>query len=172
MKKRKTFTLLFAMMAVLALGFQRPMTVSAESNTYVLRYDAGDGDWRYQTGSHWDDAEESKAISEIHSRIKDGDQVVIEGQTDASIALNVHLSNLTVNGASTVVASFKGIDHCYILAGSIAAVSGGVGNAYVYDDASVTFNDNVSYLQILGGDDLHANVSVRGTVGHAVGVEQ
>src|SRR5699024_6832063 len=74
-----------------------------------------------------------------------------------------------LNNASTVVVTTNGIDSCYVLGSSVAAVNGDITNAYVYDTSSVTFNNSISTLQILGSSDINANVTVAGTVGHLIG---
>lgn len=168
MKKRKTIVSLLAMAAAVMLVFQSSIVASAANNTYILRYDGKD--WNYKEGASWNDnSDDAKNLYYLEQIIKDGDLVVVEGPGTA-LSLNVHLSNLTfINGAQAIVTA-NGIDNVYILAGCSGAVNGDITNAYVYGDGAVTFNNNISNLEIIGETVLNADVNVDGgTVGHLVG---
>lgn len=170
MRKRKALVSMFAMAAAVLLVFQNSIVASAAGATYVLRYDEGDEDWEYQVGSAWSETGETRELYYLQLIIKDGDQVVIIGSSSLpALNLNVHLSNLTLTKGASAIVTTKGIDDCYILGNSVSAVNGDIANAYVYDNGAVTFNNNITNLQILGAKDLNAEVTVAGTVGHLVG---
>lgn len=171
MKKLKKFISLVAAAALLVMvPGGNVLTASAEEPAaYYVRYVAGDNEWRFQRGSSWDDNAEHRELYYMQQDIKDGDTVVIDGTGTLNVTLNARLGNLTLNNASTVVVTTNGIDSCYVLGSSVAAVNGDITNAYVYDTSSVTFNNSISTLQILGSSDINANVTVAGTVGHLIG---
>lgn len=171
MKKLKK---IISLLASAALLFMLPgagtLTASAEEPvSYYVKYHTEDKEWRFQIGSAWDDQGAYRELYYMQQDIKDGDIVIIDGNGDLNITLNVRLSNLTLTNASTIVVGTNGIDSCYILGGSRAAVNGDITNAYVYDASSVTFNNNISTLQILGSSDINANVTAAGSVGHLIG---
>ena len=157
--------------------------------------------WRRQIGT-WDDNLEGREpyyLNEGDERVKDGDIVVVlpnlpitEGfeeeedgyaakrvkqATDQTvISINAHLSNLTISRSSAFL-STGGVDECYVLGDSYAAIGGNVTNAYVYDAADCTFHNNVANLRLYNSkgrlDDAGSdekwlpNVTVGGTVDYA-----
>lgn len=157
--------------------------------------------WRRQIGT-WDDNLEGREpyyLNEGDERVKDGDIVVVlpnlpitEGfeeeedgyavkrvkqVTDQTvISINAHLSNLTISRSSAFL-STGGVDECYVLGDSYAAIGGNITNAYVYDAADCTFHNNVTNLRLYNSkgrlDDAGSdekwlpNVTVGGTVDYA-----
>lgn len=162
--------------------------------------------WRRQIGV-WNDNIEGREPYYLNEgddcTIKDGDIVVVlpnlpltegfeeeqeEGYavkrlkqlTDQSvIKINAHLSNLTISRSSAFL-STNGVDECYVLGDSYAAIGGNVANAYVYDASDCTFHDNVTNLRLYNSkgrlDDARSdgsdekwvpNVTVGGTVDYA-----
>lgn len=161
--------------------------------------------WRRQIGV-WNDNIEGREPYYLNEgddcTIKDGDIVVVlpnlpltegfeeqeEGYaakrqkqlTDQSIIkIDAHLSNLTIN-RSSVLLSTNGVDECYVLGDSYAAIGGNIANAYVYDASDCTFHDNVTNLRLYNSkgrlDDARSdgsdekwvpNVTVGGTVDYA-----
>lgn len=149
------------------------LRVSAESSTsYFVKYDAEESQWRVQIGS-WNDEDRGKDVYYLNngdSKIKDGDILVVEKngqeQLPPAIEVNAHLSNLTIVRAKAVVKA-NGIDDCYVLGDSYAAINGDVTNAYLYDNLNCTFNNNVTNLTITNSDNSTLTcVSVAGTVDH------
>ena len=174
MKKFKKFAAWLTAVALCAfLPAGNAMTVAAaEPVTYCVSYCPSENTWRYQRGGGWVDGNEHGDLYYLYRDIKDGDTIVVEGTGDETLYLNVsaRLANLTMNHASNVLVTATGYDECFILEGSYTVVNGDVSNAYVYNDATCFFNNNVSNLQIIGtGDDINAQVVVAGTAGHVVG---
>lgn len=175
MKKFKQIVSLLTAVAICVLlpGFNT-MTVSAEEpTTYCLRYGAGDRDeWRWQVGSAWDDKADHRAVYYLGQEIKDGDIVIVDSPSSTKpLELSVRLSNLTILHGTDAVVHTNGIDECYVLRDSSSAINGDIKNAYVYDTARCTFNDNVGNLQISYSDDQRSTVTVGGTVEHLTGIK-
>lgn len=177
MKKLKTIvSLLLAVAICVLLPNFNSMTVSAEGPvTYIVKHVDSNNEWRFQTGSStWDENGYHRELYYLHLDIKDGDILIVDGPGNAPINISARLSNLTfVNGAYAVI-SATSIDDCYVLKDSVAAISGDVTNAYVYDNAVCTFNNNVGTLSVLNDPNrkdstLDATVSVAGTVNHLIG---
>lgn len=167
MKKGKSIAALFAMTVALLLAFQSSLTASAAGNTYIIHYNAEEEEWYYQAGSTWNDDIESRELYYLQQDIKDGDLLVVEGNGGV-IKVNVRLSNLSLlHGASAIVTA-NSIDECYLFGGSVCAINGNVTNAYVYEDAAVTFNNSVGTLQIIGEYDVNASATVAGTVSRVI----
>mgnify|MGYP006976103130 CR=1 FL=1 len=171
MKKLKKFVALVTAVAICALlpGLGTLTVKAAEPVTYYVK-DTSDG-WRYQVGSTWKTDNNGRELYYMNQDIKDGDLVVVEGTGMASKILDipVALSNLTILHANTVVVNAKSIEDCFVLKDSIAAINGDVNNAYVYNNARCTFNNNVNTLKITDDSGLHAYISVGGTVNHVTG---
>lgn len=169
-RMKKIVSLLTAAVFCLLSLASLSLTANAEEPvTYYVRYI--DDEWRFQTGSVWDEQGFHRELYYLKQDIKDGDLLVIDG-TGARLILdlNVRLSNLTSCHANEAIVTAKGIDNCYILENSVFAVNGDVTNAYVYDNARCTFNNNVTNLEIIGKENLlKATVSVMGTVNHLKG---
>lgn len=164
MKTRRTVVSLFAMAVALLFVFQDSLTASAAGNTYTVYYD---GDWFYEVGSQWTETGEHRELYYLQKDlIKDGDSIVVAHYEQGhELKFNVHLSNLTVLHNSAAVVFANGIDECYLLAGSVAAVNGKVAHAYIYDNAVATFNSDVGIMEIIGTDkELFATVSVPSNV--------
>lgn len=177
MKSFKKLISLATMAALLAVvpGFSALRAEAATPTTYYLRFDEDKAQWRMQVGQ-WDDEYEGREAYYLNNgseAVKDGDIIVvlasdeeISGHED--ITVNAHLSNLTVNRTGIVIKT-NGIDECYVLGGSYASISGNITNAYVYDDARCTFNNNVGNLRLISSqkNTVDVSVSVVGTVGYA-----
>ena len=155
-----------------------PSLKAEAATTYQLKYDVDVNEWRVQVDEDsWKDDDGGKDLYYLNhgdDAVKDGDVVVIcpneENPTDGKeITINAHLSNLTVNRSNAVVYT-NGIDNCYVLGDSYAAINGDVSNAYVYDNASCNFNNNVTNLNMLSstGTEIESKVVVKGTVAYAV----
>ncbi|MBO4982331.1 MAG: hypothetical protein J6C84_10670 [Lachnospiraceae bacterium] len=179
MKKFQKFVSLLSAAALLAMlpGSNTLTASAAEPTTFCVSYDEGDDAWYYQRDtSEYNPNIEVKEAFQLKDVIKDGDIVVVVGiSDDTGLDLdlsNVRLSNLTIAQAATVVVRTKGVDECYVTTDSVAAITGDVSRAYVYNEGSVTFNSNVSYLEIIGTNDVHANIYVHGTVSHVKAVDE
>lgn len=173
MKRLRKFVSLLAAVAVcVLLPGVNALTASAEEEgpvTYYVKFVEGNSEWRYQLGSAWNDNAGHRELYYLLQDIRDGDLVVVEGNSALNLNLPVRLSNLTINHAATVAISAKSIDDCYVLRDSAAAINGDVTNAYVYENARCTFNNNVGTLQVLDSSGLHATVTCAGTVDHLIG---
>lgn len=179
MKKMKKFvSVLVAALLLAALPHGNMLTVYAAGTSFYVFYDSEDKEWYYQrdTSTHNIDIEQKEAF-QLKDVISNGDIVVVEGQGGSSNGLtldigNVRLSNLTLKNAATVIIYTNGIDECFVLDGTVAAINGNVANAYIYDKGSVTFNNNVGSLNVTRSDgDLRANVGCNGTVDHVIATD-
>lgn len=175
-KLKKIFTLLVAAAVLVLMPGVNTLTASAEEPvTYYIKYLSDDNQWRFQTGSTWSDTVQHRELYYAYQDIKDGDSVIIEGANPGFIfEVSVRLSNVTFLHGSAAVVTAKAIDECYVLRDSVAAINGDVTNAYVYDNARCTFNNNVGTLQVLNDPArndtlLRGTVSVGGTVNHLIG---
>lgn len=178
----KSFKKLAAFVAAAAICTSLPFLLhlkadAEESTTYYVKYDTDYREWRMQTGvEKWNDEDPGQDLYYLNNGdnpVKNGGVVVVLPNDDDAtgnqeININARLSNLTVN-RSDVVIHTGGIDNCYILGGSYAAINGDVSNAYVYDDAVCTFNNNVTNLNLIASDSntVDSSVSVKGTVAYA-----
>lgn len=172
MKKLKKLVSLLTAVAICVLlpNFSALTAHAEEGVTYYVKYLDSEEAWRFQTGSTWDDEGYHRELYYMNQDIKDGDLVIVDGiVSDEPLNIPAYLSNLTILHGNTAVVTTKGVDHCFILNDSVAAINGDVKNAYVYDNARCTFNNNVDTLLISGTDDLHATVTVGGTVNHLTG---
>lgn len=169
-KLRKIVAMLAAIaLCVLLPGANTLNASAAEPTTYWVKCISGE--WRFQPGT-WSDTENHRELYYLYESIKDGDIVVVDGSGSTPLQLNVsvRLSNLTFKSATPAVVSAKSIDECVVLQDSVVAVSGNVSTAYVYDNATCTFNNNVGTLNVVGVNTAFiANVTCTGTVDHLVG---
>lgn len=177
MKKLKNiFTLLITAAVLAFMPGVNTLTASAEEPvTYYIKYLSDDNQWRFQTGSTWSDTVQHRELYYAYQEIKDGDSVIIEGANPGFVfEVSVRLGNVTFLHGSAAVVTAKSIDECYVLRDSVAAINGDVTNAYVYDNARCTFNNNIGTLQILNDPArndtlLRGTVTAGGTVNHLIG---
>lgn len=169
MKKFKKIVALFtaAMICLLPL-FSSPLTVEAEENpvTYYVKHTGTE--WRFQYDT-WKADDNGRELYYLTENIKNGDLIVIDGNTSIELNVGVKLKNLTVVNSTLAVVGASSIDEVYVLNNSTAAVTGDVTNAYVYSEGVANFNTNVANLYVLNTgdhDDPDANIAVVGTVGH------
>ncbi len=175
-KLTKLAALLLAVATFVLLPDTTALTASAEGpTTYYVKQVANESDWRYQTGSSvWDDNAAHRELYYLHQNIKDGDIVIVDGAVPSILKFSVRLGNLTVQPNSTAVIYANAIDECYVLHDTTAAVNGNITNAYVYDNAVCTFNNNVGTLNIMTDPSkneslLFGSVTVAGTVDRLIG---
>ena len=142
--------------------------------TYTIKYVESAGEWKYQPLYPFDDSLGSGPLSLMQQLMKDGDTLIISGSDQGiELKLTQHLNNLTLENGANAIVTTGGVDECYVLKNSVAAINGDVKNAYVYDNATCTFNNNVEYMEIVSSGDwmLKATVTVGGTVGHLKGYD-
>lgn len=176
-KLKKIVAMVMATALCVLLPGINTLTVSAEEPvTYYVKYLVNDNQWRYMEGSTWNDSGFHRELYYMYEAIKDGDSIVIDGSGyNALVEVPVRLKNVTLLHGTTAVVNASSIDECYILRDCVGAINGNVTNAYVYDNGTCTFNNNVGTLTIqndsfLVNDTLlHATVSVNGTVDHLIG---
>lgn len=171
-KKIKLFVSMLAAAAILVFLPGSSLTArAAEGNTYSLKYFGGDiNDWRYVSGSTFEDGMYHRELYTLTAYdLKDGDNIVVY-PSDAAPAKNLDLGSfklgsVTVHQGAQAVVSAGSIKDCYILNGAYASVNGEVTNAYLYDNATCTFHNNVLYMVLYITDVPHSNISCGGTVG-------
>ncbi len=172
MKRIKTIATTFLLAAALVLlpGSNALKAEAATPVTYAVQYDSEDNEWRYQVGSQYTDEGEDRSLYYLLQVLKDGDLVAVYNSDDGAPHLdlgNVKLSNLTLCNTAMTAVHTGGISDCHILSNSTCAINGDVHNAFVYDAASVNFNNNVHNLTILSDEDnFYSNVNCGGTVWH------
>ncbi len=174
MKRIKAFVSMLAAAALLVMLPQgAALKVSAaEPATYAVKYFADKNEWRFQSGSTFDESKENRELYYLlHDTLKDGDNVVVyntETSTNLDLDLgNIKLNNLTVCGTTWAVVKTGGISECYVLAGSTCSVNGDVSYAHVYDVATVTFTGNVNELIATSdNENFNSNIGCGGQVAH------
>ena len=173
MKKFKKIVSLLAAVSICTLlsGISTITAQAAEPVTYYVKYNVSDGEWDFQTGG-WSETEHNRDPYYMLQEIKDGDIVVIDsadtGET-ANFSFSKRLSNLTVTIGSSAVISAPSIDEVYVLSDSSCAISGNATNVHVFDEASFTANNDVSFLELIDTQAMSTGkVSVKGTVAHAL----
>lgn len=146
------------------------LTVSAdEPVTYYLMYSEGDEDWRYQTGTSWDNDAQSTPSYYLHENIKNGDVVIVGNGSTKSLDLNVRLSNLTIanprsSDSLAMISVSGGIDTCIFNDGTLASVTGNISNAHVFGGSLANFtNVDQLYSHELSSD-IGPDIGVTGTV--------
>ena len=153
-------------------GFSTLKASAEEPETYSIAYVEDRDEWRWQEGSPYNEDKSGSDIYYLKDHIQNGDALVIYGTPDESITVEVpvHLSSLTlVSTSGTAVVHTNGIDEAFVLADSVAAINGNVKNAYMYDNARATFNNNIESLEVNAPDGVYSVVTCGGTVGHAKG---
>ena len=168
-KYRKCIAFLTALVLFLSPLFQSVLTVHAEGAvTYYVKYITEKNEWRYQLGSAWTNGASDGDLKSLQTNIKDGDLLVIDGNTNIQLDVNVHLSNLTIVNSTTAVISAKSIQDFYAINDSISSTTGDIKNAYVYDGCICNFNNNVDYLELASEKNVNlaATIAVIGTVNH------
>lgn len=174
MKKLKKIVVLFtAALLCLLPVLSNPMTAKAEgnANTYYVKYVSEADGWRWQYGS-WNENDKGRDMYYLKVGIKDGDLLVIDGDSSIELSVNVKLSNLTVVHSTGAIIGAVSIDDVYIINNSVASVTGDVTNAYVYNSGACNLNNNVENLYIINtntNDDPDANAAVVGTAGYVKG---
>lgn len=171
-KLKKIATLLLAAALMLAPIMSNVMTVNAEEPvTYIVKYVEDIKEWRFQTGE-WKDDGYHRELYYLEQDIKDGDVLVIEGNTSTlNLTVKARLSNLTYKQATANVTA-NGVDNCYVIFNSYCATNGDVTNAYVYDSSVCNFNNNVTNLEVISTvSGLTSSIGVLGTVGHMKGYD-
>lgn len=168
---KKTFSLLAVVALCLGFFFSNSVTASAaEPVTWYLKYVNANNEWRFQKGS-WEENGFHRELYYMYQEIKDGDTVVIDSTQGIELNVNVHLKNLTVANANIAIVTAQGYDEVYILNNTVAAINGDIKEAYVYDNCSVNFNNNVGSLRMLSDRNEFSNSSVNalGTVDYLYG---
>lgn len=184
--KKLVSLLAVAAITVLLPGANTLQASAANPTTYYVKFDTDKGEWRMQIGE-WNkelEGRETYYLNQGSEAAKDGDILVvmdmdtvkndddeddeITKSASGSITVNAHLSNLTINRTGAVIYT-GGVDECHVLGDSYAAINGDVTNAYVYDNAKCTFNNNVTNLRLIASvkNDVETSVSVAGTVAYA-----
>lgn len=163
---KKVMAVLTSLVLCAAFVLATPITArAAEPVKYWLKNVSGE--WRYQTGS-WKDDGDHRELYYMQQVIKDGDIIVVEGDTDLKLEVNVKLQNLTIVKCPAAVISTKGVDEVYVLNDSVLALTGDVAKAEVHDYGVANFNSNVKELRVMRESEslLAAKVGVLGTVEH------
>lgn len=175
MKKFKSIisTVLAASMLVCLFGVSglqasaAPADPAPEPTTYVIKYDDGCKDWRYQISDNgiWNNKLGSRELYYMKQDIKDGDLLVVEGSGSAeTIKLNVSLNNITFSHGSGPIIYVPEVKHAVVLRDSVGIINGNVKNAYVYDNAIAQFNNDVDNLYLMEINDDTQTVGVSGKV--------
>ncbi len=174
MKRLKALVTTLAAVALLATLPQGNTlkAEAAEAKNYAVKYcpDEGNGEWRYQEGSTFDDSASDRELYYLLQDLKDGDKVAVYNETSTAPALNlgnVKLGDLTICRTAMTVVYTGGIFECHILAGSVCSVNGDIDYAYVYDVATVTFPGNITELIATAQDEaFNSNIGCNGKVWH------
>lgn len=177
----KKFTKIVSLLAASALLILLPDSGALkadahEPTTYTIGY--VNNEWGYIEGNDInDDLDYDTDFDELYDDIRSGDSVVIFGNSanPAGFDFPASLKNLTImNCDSYIIITARAIAEFYAGNNTVAAVNANIQDAYVYTNAQVTFNNNVNNLTVYAEQDADdkANVSCKGTVGHAVCYDQ
>lgn len=174
MKKIKALVTTLAAVALLS-AMPQTNTLKAEAaepKNYAVNFcsDYGEGEWRYQEGSTFDEEKTHREIYYLQQDLKAGDKVAVYNEASNASALNlgnVKLGDLTICHTAMTVVYTGGISECHILAGSVCSINGEIDNAHVYDAATVTFTGNVNELIATAENDaFNSNIGCNGKVWH------
>lgn len=172
MKLLKSFLVTCIAIAALVLIPNSQAATAQAADTYTVKYVPALSEWRVQKLAQWDDMRENGALSYLYYSIKDGDAVVVIGESGApalsDLKIDVKLANLTLFGVTggVVVYANQSIKDIYVLKGSAASLHGSYENVYVYDNSAANVNNDVAYLQVSKETSMEMNVTALGTVGH------
>lgn len=174
MKKIRVLVTMLTAAALLVLlpGGSTLKAEAAEAKNYAVKYcpDEGDGEWRYQEGSVFDEEEDDRELYYLLQDLKAGDKIAVYNGDATAPALDlgsVKLGNVTICHTAMTVVHTGGVSECYVLAASACSVSGDIDTAHVYDVATATFAGNVNELIVTAeGESLGSNVGCSGQVGH------
>lgn len=169
-RMKKILAVMLGLCMMITASCVTKLNVRAEgSTTYTLQ--VVNDEWRYQPNYPWDDSVQHRELYYMYQDFKDGDKVVIlESDKKLELELSKNISNLTIQKASQVIVTAPYVEEAYILGGTVAAINSDVNKAYVYDNATVNFNKNVQYLEVLTDKSdakLAATIGVTGQVAHA-----
>ena len=151
---KKLFTLFAVVMfAVMSLNLNM-LTVSADAPvTYYVKYNEELKEWRYQTGSYWDNNSTGNLIYFFHEALKDGDHVIVAGTAgEQELHVNVTLGSLTVMANAKCSVYADGIQDCYILSGGSANIHSNVTNGYLYDFSVCNFYNDCTNVDVSYSD--------------------
>lgn len=164
---KRTLITLMTLVLCLTPVLAPALTVSADgATTYYVKYRTDSNTWGYQKGSTWDGGQTSYDVKNLNSEIKDGDLLVIDGDTNILLTVDVKLENLTIVHSTLAVITAKSINNFYAINDSVSAINGDVANAYVYDGCLCNFNNSVTNLYLCSEKNVNlaATVQVVGTV--------
>lgn len=173
MKKiTKFFSFMLAVALLVLLPDAGSLTASAAGTTYVVGYNTGSSQWRWQQDlTAFDITQPDSDLYYLKDHLRDGDTVIVDGGSSNDslvLELPVRVGNLTVMNTSTAVAvSATSIDTFYAQLGAHVGVSGSIQNAYVYNDCHVTFNSPVQNLEIIAPGNYYNVITSTSTVAHA-----
>jgi len=145
--------------------------ITAEASTakvWYVKYVSEINEWRWQPDT-WKEDGHHRELYYLQQDIKDGDTIVIDGTGSIDLTVGVNLGNLTILNPDFSMVAAKSIDKFYAGGNCSAAINCDVNEAYVYDQCSVNFNNNVKYVEIICKDGPKANVAVLGTASHVKG---
>jgi len=158
--------------ALVALLPQASMKVKAAGTTYSIKYVASYGEWRAQPLSSWDLSKGTGDMPYLYANIKDGDTLVVLGETGApnltDLKISVKLENLTIYGVTTGVnfTTNAEVKDVYVLKGSVASLNGTCKNVYIYDDSVCNVMNDAELISMNKEASMKMNVAAVGKVAH------
>jgi LPXTG-motif cell wall-anchored protein len=158
--------------ALVALLPQATMKVKAAGTTYSLKYVPSMSEWRAQPLSSWDLSKGTGDLAYLYQNIKDGDTLVILGETGApnltDLKISAKLENLTIYNVTTGVtfSTTAEVKDVYVLKGSIASLNGTCKNVYIYDDSICNVMNDAELISMNKESSMKMNVAAVGKVAH------
>ncbi|MBR3468795.1 MAG: LPXTG cell wall anchor domain-containing protein [Lachnospiraceae bacterium] len=158
--------------ALVALLPQATMKVKAAGTTYSLKYVPSMSEWRAQPLSSWDLSKGTGDLAYLYQNIKDGDTLVILGETGApnltDLKISAKLENLTIYNVTTGVtfSTTAEVKDVYVLKGSVASLNGTCKNVYIYDDSICNVMNDAELISMNKESSMKMNVAAVGKVAH------
>lgn len=173
MKRLKKLVSLLSAVAICALlpGMNVLTVSAAEPVTYYVKYLEEDKDWRFKIGS-WENESVDRELYYMYNDFKDGDIVVVDSNNTSNLdplVFSKHISNLTVVNGSVAAVSAPSIGLVHAIQDSRVAITGDVNEAYIYDNAGITFYNNVNKLTLIDSlGEANGVANSLGTAGHVL----
>lgn len=163
---KKLFSLFTViMMAVMSLNLNAITVAAEDPTTYFLKYNAEKKDWFYQEGA-WDEESDGREMYYMTLEVQNGDYVVVVPSADyGELKLDFTVGNLTVMPNASVTVYANSIKDCYVCKDSFAIINTNVENAWIYENATANFNNDVNYVESYYEGELNITLGVGGKCG-------
>ena len=162
-----------AIALIILLPQASSITAKADTpTTFTIKYVPSNSEWRVQPLASWDETQGTGALSYLDYNAKDGDIVVVVGNTGdpalQELNLNFQAANVTIYGLENLITinAPKGITDAYVLKGSVVTLNAVCKNVYIFDNSVCNLFKEVEFLQCGKESSMTMNVNSTSTVGH------